>query len=171
MTVKEITPNILVLEFRQEHSSAEFGGCLWARFYFNLDRFELLIESDCGAYGYKWVETKETFLHLMARCEGCYILNKISQADIFDYEATKKNIIDNYFSNDDDIHDIFKKIEDAYEPENMSALISELDDNYIITDDLWTYAEYRYPLNAVTICNVFEKAIRPRIQEILGRSK
>lgn len=55
MTVKEINPRILTLEYRQEKGDEGYGSCLWARFMFNLDRYELSITSDCGNYGYKWV--------------------------------------------------------------------------------------------------------------------
>ena len=46
--VTEIQPNIVALEYRQEQSDKDYGSCLWARFYFNLDRYELTIVSDCG---------------------------------------------------------------------------------------------------------------------------
>ena len=39
MTVKEINPNILTLEYRQEKTDKDYGSCLWARFMFNLDRY------------------------------------------------------------------------------------------------------------------------------------
>lgn len=60
MTVKEIVPNILCLEYRQDREDKDYGTCLWARFMFNLDRYEMTITSDCGNYGYKWCETPDS---------------------------------------------------------------------------------------------------------------
>lgn len=97
MTVNIVKPNMLCLEYRQEKEDKDYGSCLWARFTFNLDRYELTITSDCGNYGYKWVETpkSESFLELMVRCDEVYILDKIyGSPDVFDYEETK-----NYFMN------------------------------------------------------------------------
>lgn len=70
--------HIICLEYRQEREDEDYGSCLWARFYFNLDKYELMIMSDCGSYGYGWVETPETesFLQLMSRCGKYYILKK-----------------------------------------------------------------------------------------------
>ena len=84
MTVNIVKPNMLCLEYRQEKEDKDYGSCLWARFTFNLDRYELTITSDCGNYGYKWVETpkSESFLELMARCDEGYILDKIYGKEI-----------------------------------------------------------------------------------------
>ena len=78
MTVKEIKPEIVVLEYRQDKDDEDYGSCLWARFYFNLDKYELFVLSDCGNYGYKWCETlgSESFLELMARIGEDYLLWK-----------------------------------------------------------------------------------------------
>lgn len=103
MTVKEIIPNILCIEYRQDREDKDYGTCLWARFMFNLDRYEMTITSDCGNYGYKWCETpdSESFLELMVRCEKEYILNKIyGNADIFDYNATKEYVFCQSSGND-----------------------------------------------------------------------
>ena len=46
MIVKEILVNIRCLEFRQDREDADYGACLYARFYFNLDTYGLTIVSD-----------------------------------------------------------------------------------------------------------------------------
>lgn len=69
MTVKEIPVNIRCLEYRQDKADTDYGSCLYARFYLNLDKYELNIISDVGNYAYQWVATPEheSFLELMAR--------------------------------------------------------------------------------------------------------
>ena len=104
MTVKEIPVNIRCLEYRQERDDMDYVSCLYARFYFNLDKYELNIISDCGNYGYQWCATPETesFLHLMARITDGYLLGKLcGSPKEFDYEATKEHFYD-YADEDED---------------------------------------------------------------------
>ena len=178
MTVKEISVNIMCLEYRQNREDADYGSCLWARFYFNLDRYELMIMSDCGNYGYKWVETpdSESFLELMARCESGYILDKIyGRPDIFDYDITKEKLYDLYGENEEDIaklDEILESIECEYIPETGSDFIRMFDeenDGYFY--DTWDLPAYVHPSNAKKICQVFKDCIRPKIREILKDGK
>ena len=69
MKVETINPRILVLEYRQEKGDKDYGSCLWADFYFNLDKYDLTILSDVGNYGYAYwsVTPSESFLELMTR--------------------------------------------------------------------------------------------------------
>lgn len=177
MTVNKIPVNILCLEYRQEKGDEHYGSCLYARFYFNLDRYELTIVSDCGNYCYKWFETpkSESFLELMARCDVGYILDKIySSADIFDYEATKQCIYNSYcFGRDDKegLDEIFNNIEMEYEPNDEGDFLRRFEDeNDIINGDfcdMFDCLQYTYPSNALKICEVFEECIRPKIREII----
>lgn len=173
MTVNEVKPNILCLEYRQEKDDKDYGSCLWARFTFNLDRYELAITSDCGNYGYKWVETPEaeSFLELMARCDKWYILNKIyGNEDIFDYEATKEIIYEYIGEKDKEkLDDIFLEM-DAYggNPDSASEFMRVFDENndgYFC--DVWELLQYRYPADALKIVSVFEDCIKPKIKEII----
>lgn len=175
MRINRITPNFLCLEYRQEQGDRDYGSCLWARFTFNLDRYELAISSDCGNYGYKWYETpnSESFIELMARCEGGYILNKIyGSADIFDYEATKDRLYD-YFGEDDDdrarLDEIFEEIELYGSGPDTSAEFLRVfeDNNHDDFPDVWGLVEYRYPANALKIVDVFETCIKPELKMIL----
>lgn len=175
MTVKEIKPNTLCLEYRQEKGDKDYGSCLWARFMFNLDRYELTITSDCGNYGYKWCETpsSESFLHLMARCDWGYMLDKLyGSADIFDYEATKETFYKNYVYDELDkekMDSIFEDVEEYGTPESAEAFLSKFEsadyDDYFDHSDIWELVEYGYPGNALKIVHVFEDCIRPKIRE------
>lgn len=176
MTVNEIKPNTLCLEYRQEKGDKDYGSCLWARFMFNLDRYELTITSDCGNYGYKWCEsTKESFLELMARCDYGYMLDKLyGRANIFDYEATKKHIYEILGNYDDDdkekLDEIFDECECYGEPESAEEFLQVFgrnNDGYFT--DMWEYVQYDYPANALKIVQVFEDCIRPKIREFLKR--
>ena len=175
MTVKEIKPNILYLEYRQEKIDKDYGSCLWARFMFNLDRYELSITSDCGNYGYKWVETpkSESFLELMARCNDGYMLDKLyGYADVFDYKATKEIIYD-YFGEDEEnkekLDEIFEEMEiygcgvDS-QSEFMRVFEDNNDNDFC---DVWELLQYVYPSNALKIVEVFKEYIQPYIREQL----
>lgn len=174
--VEVINPNILVLEYRQEKGDPDYGSCLWARFTFNLDRYELSINSDCGSYGYKWCETPsaESFLHLMARCDKYYILDKIyGEPKVFDYEATKKAIYESYGEDEDDkaiLDEIFEEIEASFgEPNSSDVFVMAFEDAESPDHEFPEYYEdikYTYPANARKICEVFE-VIREKIREIL----
>ena len=117
MKVTEIKPNMLILEYRQDKEDKDYGSCLWARFMFNLDRYELSITSDCGNYGYKWYETpnSESFLELMARCDKWYVMHKLyGDADIFNYEDTKTKFYEYFGEEEEDrekLDAIFEEVE------------------------------------------------------------
>lgn len=187
MTVNEIKPNLLCLEYRQEEGDEDYGSCLWARFVFNLDRYELYINSDCGSYGYKWFETpnSESFLELMARCDKWYILQKMyGSADLFDYEATKAKIYEMETSDDEDeeevenkkkLDEIFEELEWECTPDSSDVFIEKFERANDYCDgwfsEIWEYCEFDYPADALKIADVFEKCIQPKIEEILKEQK
>ena len=179
-TVNEIKPNILLLEYRQENTDEDYGSCLYARFMFNLDRYELTIISDCGNYGYKWFETPkaESFLQLMSRCDKGYMLDKLyGSANIFDFEASKKNFLNYIHMEDDDenndedndVKDLLDDWEFYGEPETAGSFCDQIL-NKTWVDNPWCFVEYYYPANALKIVSVFEEHIQPKIKEILKRS-
>lgn len=182
MKVIEIKPNMLILEYIQDKEDKDYGSCLWARFNFNLDRYDLTITSDCGNYGYKWVETptSESFLKLMTRINKGYLLDKLyGHADIFDYEATKKNIYKYEVCDDDEnkakLDEIFEEFEWEGEPESAEMFITKFEETNKSCDgwfeEIWEYCEFYYPPNALKIVDVFDECIRPKIVEILKESK
>lgn len=94
MAIVEIKePAIKVIEFRQERSDEDYGSCMWARFYFDIENYNLNIESDCGTYGYGWVPTPQTesFLKLCSRFNSGYLLDKLSERNVIDVEKTFEN--------------------------------------------------------------------------------
>ena len=171
MTVNEIKQNYLCLEYRQEPKDRDYGSCLWARFLFNLDRYELSISSDCGNYGYKWTETPkaESFLHLMARTDSGYMMDKLyGPADIFDFEETKKAIYKYYNKvegNADPLDEIFWEMEIQGEPDRAEDFCRIYSDAG--GEEPWLFIKYIYPSNALKIIEVFRDHIQPKIREIL----
>lgn len=170
-TVKEIQPNIRCIEYRQEPTDEHYGSCLYARFYFNLDRYELTIVSDCGSYGYKWVEaTKESFLHLMARCDGDYIINKIyGHADVFDFDSTLKNFLDMVDDSDKAKYvEFFNEYAGADTARDFVDTVQEEWPNEFDSCDLWySCIEYMLPADVRKIGQIFDDFIRPYIKENL----
>ena len=53
MNITQIQPRMLILEYRQEESDPDYGYCTWARFTFNLDKYELSI------YPHGWISESE----------------------------------------------------------------------------------------------------------------
>ena len=87
-----ITPQMLVVDYKQESTDEDYGSCLWAKFYFDVTNCNLLIISDCGEYGYGWYSDTKPFLNFMTEIRGDYLLKKISQQTMIDCNATFKNI-------------------------------------------------------------------------------
>ena len=177
-TVETIKPKLLILEYRQQPGDEHYGSCLWARFIFNLDRYELTITSDCGNYGYKWVETpnSESFLQLMARCDEGYMMDKLyGHADMFDYHATRERLFKDLCWDDFDSHkldEIFEAIDDEGATEDARDFMDTFQEvNAGYFDDVWGMLEYTYPPNAIKICSVFENEIKPKINEILVKDQ
>lgn len=173
MTINEISVNIRCLEYRQDKEDEDYGSCLYARFYFNLEKYELSIISDCGNYGYQWVATPEheTFLELMARISDDYLLNKLcGSPKTFDYEATKAHFYD-YADEDDDkerLDEIFKEIECNYIPYSGKTFIELFEqENDGWECDVWNYLIYDYTPWQKRIVQIFKDCIQPAIRNII----
>ena len=173
MIVKEIPVNIRCLEYRQDTADTDYGSCLYARFYFNLDKYELSIISDVGNYAHQWVATPEheSFLELMARITDDYLLDKLcGNAKEFNYEATKAHFYD--YADDENnkkhLDDIFEKIECNYIPDSDEIFIELFDQE----DDgrwcyLWEYLIYEYTVFQKKIAGVFRNHIQPVIRQMV----
>lgn len=177
MTVKEISVNIKCLEYRQDRKDLDYGSCLYTRFYFNLDNYELTIISDCGNYSYQWTPTPEheSFLELMLRINKDYLLRKLcGNPKIFDYEATKAHFYD-YVDDDEDkkrLDEIFEEIECKYIPdcgETFIELFEQENDGW--WSDVWEYPVYVFSACQKKIAQVFHESIQPEIQKLVKDSQ
>ena len=90
MKIEALKPNIVRIAIHQEQSDPNYGSCLWGYYDFDLDRYMLNIQSDCGEAAYRWCETpdSESFLHLMARIDDDYLMNKLFKPEEVDVSAT-----------------------------------------------------------------------------------
>ena len=90
MKIEALKPNIVRIAVRQERDDPHYGSCLWGYYDFDIDRYMLNIQSDCGDASYRWCETpdSESFLHLMARIDDDYLMNKLFKAEKVDVSAT-----------------------------------------------------------------------------------
>ncbi len=163
-TIREIQPNIRGIEYANDHD--------YVRVYLNLDRYELTIVSTYGNYGYKWFETKETFLHLMSRCEGDYIIGKIyGNPNLFDFEESKKAFLDMAeYEIVDSEHNEYAEYFDAdeyCEPETADEFVQMLQNKWpgvFDAYDLWCCVTYVFPLDIIALRNIWDEKIVPYIR-------
>ena len=182
MKVTVEKPKIITLLYRQENTDEDYGSCLWARFYLDLENFTMAIESDCGNYSYGWPPTPKTepFLHLLNRMGKDYLLNKIASLSVVDGDATWENV-EEYIQEaaayegvfltrtewydlraacyiGDDVRDVMEAIEDAL----PSELFEELDYSYV-----WGLVEQDFSTQAKRIVSIFDSYIRPKIKDLM----
>lgn len=182
-TVNIEHPEIITVSFRQERGDRDYGSCLWARFNFDRKNYFLSIESDCGSYSNGWYPTPETesFMHLCARFDWLYLVDKISTKSVVDGDATYKSLMafledyDEYgyellsniqvqeieeacHSNRND-HAVLAAIQRALEDTPFDGSCSEYDIACIIEND--------YPRGAKKIADIFRDYIQPVVKKIV----
>lgn len=182
--VTKRVPQLVSFSFHQEKDDADYGSCLWAIFNFDLERYELTITSDCGSYAYGWVPTPrfENFMHLMARLESGYLLDKLADPCVVDTEATfsaVKRLMDDYgvdLSERNDWGDLIfdmdeiKRCCDQNTERDAHDLLREQFRNTPMEDcddyELWCCIEKTFTTNAKKIVQVFMDYIQPKCKEI-----
>ena len=177
MKIEIIHPNVITFDARQEKSDKDYGSCLWAKFIFDRDSGQLNINSDAGDYAYRWgYDEDEEFMHLMSRIDKDYLLDKISDKNIFDEEESKKENI-KYIK----AYGIpYGMVKDG---KGISEIVNEInaiedgcsEEFFIRTMDEIPEFDYEsievvkeYPARAITITDIFEKYIQPKIREKWG---
>lgn len=159
--------------YEQRIGDSDYGSCLWAKFYFDAKLYSLLVVSDCGNFAYKWTETPrtESFMDLMRRCSGGYILDKISEKTVIDEDHTFRNLV-SYLFPDQDLSDVqhpcIERLQEACKNyDHNTDLILEVChvlDDYAMdfeTYELWECISYDYPVRAKKIAEIFETHIQP----------
>lgn len=181
MTITIEKPDVITLLYRQEKTDADYGSCLWARFYFDKKNYTLHIESDCGNYTYGWVPTPdhESFLHLCGRFNYEYLLYKISDRTVIDSESTWKAVKE--LVEETIAYSLFDNLEEYDWEQLESACYHRMDERDVLdgifdalkytelsgkieTEDLWGAIEKDYPANAKKIASVFTNCIQPFIK-------
>ncbi len=183
-TVKIEKPEIVTIEYRQEESDEDYGSCLWARFNFDIENYDLTILSDRGEYGHGWIPTPntESFLLLMSRLNDEYLLEKISDRTVVDCEATFTNVKE-YISNvldgekpDFDLEDFenacyYASVNEVYTALEDVFKFTNANNDYADSQALYECVVTTFPYNVQKIVQVFTDFIQPKIRELLKNGK
>lgn len=170
----------MTIEYRQEKTDNDYGSCMWAVFHFDLDRYDLMITSDCGGYSYGWTPTpnSESFLHLMGRIDKYYLIEKIANRTVFNSKETLTAVMDYVLDlaeyNDVEIDDYDReKITDACKERTdrdcFDALKDALDTSQVC--DLFDEFELAecicmtHPIGAKKVAEIFINHIQPIVRE------
>lgn len=179
MKVTVEKPRIISLLYKQEKTDKDYGSCLWARFYFDLEHYTMSIESDCGNYSYGWTPTPdhESFLHLCTRLGTDYLLGKFSSLCVVDHNKTWEevqeiiaDILDGSCTEvyDSDIDKIRRACYDHRTAEATARAIEQAmyDADLTSSADELTYEICEaviedYPRQAKKIVEIYDEHIRP----------
>ena len=174
MTITENEPRTKQFVLRQEKGDSDYGSCLWAVITFDLDRYSMTAESDCGNYAYCWVPTpkSESFLHLMCRIEADYLLGKISSRSHFNLEQSKTDTLEDLKLNDYEIsNDAIEQINDI-DTASEETFYRECDDilrgeNVMDTFELIGCVK-EYPAGAVKFAEIFVENLQPHLRQLIA---
>lgn len=194
MKIEVQTPNIVRIAYHQEPGDHLYGSCLWAYYDFDLEKYMLNIQSDCGNAAYRWTPTPKTesFLHLMARMTDEWYLSEKLYGDPkrVDVDGTIEEIREWLgIGEDEDLRDDSISEDDR---EDMEAALDWLegllnDHSYLDKDMAITIiedwnSEHEYELDCsyervVTdytawekrIVQIFMEHIRPEIAKLVAK--
>lgn len=189
MKVEAIKPNIVRIAIHQEQDDPHYGSCLWGYYDFDVDRYMLNIQSDCGEAAYRWCETpdSESFLHLMARIDDDYLINKLFKAERVDVSGTVSAVRerlgigeDEDFQDDDLTPWQRESREEALE--DLEGLLEDVSGSYAATQkalmdwnekhDFGLEFVYEHVVTDFTawqkrIVEIFRDYVQPKIREII----
>lgn len=189
MKVEAIKPNIVRIAIHQEQGDPHYGSCLWGYYDFDVDRYMLNIQSDCGEAAYRWYETpdSESFLHLMARIDDDYLINKLFKAERVDVSGTVSAVRerlgigeDEDFQDDDLTPWQRESREEALE--DLEGLLEDVSGSYAATQkalmdwnekhDFGLEFVYEHVVTDFTawqkrIVEIFRDYVQPKIREII----
>ena len=136
-------------------------------FLLDTQNFILSVESDWGAFCYRWgVSEKETFKDLMLRIGGYYLCDKISERNEINWPRTKANAKVQFFR--------YAKNKDKEKIKEFLNEFGRIDDNEIrfydfvtaYAPELWEgdFFEKDYPLKAKIVVKLFEIYLKTELQ-------
>lgn len=188
MKIETQKPNIVRIAYHQEKGDPHYGSCLWAYFDFDLDKYMLNIQSDAGNAAYRWYATpkSESFLHLMARIDDDYLMNKLFKSEEVDVSATVAEVREWLGIGDrEDLKDEYltdyerDEREDALE--ELEGLLSDVSDSCVAVQhalDDWNSDHgfdldcvYEYVMTDYTawqkrIVKIFAEYVQPMVRTI-----
>lgn len=189
LKIEALNPNIVRIAIHQEPDDPRYGSCLWGYYDFDLDRYMLNIQSDCGNASYRWCETPdyESFLHLMARIDDDYLINKLFKCEEVDVSATVAEVRewlgigeDEDYQDDDLTDEEREEREEALD--ELEGLLEDVSASYGATmkalED-WNY-DHDFQLDCAyervvtdytawqkRIVEIFRDYVQPKIREIV----
>lgn len=136
----------------------------------NLDKYILSINGEVNC-SYKWVETKESFIDLLKRCNKWYIINKLSDR-VLDIEKSVKETIEKIkdFVEPDDTYELNELEGELYNYQTKDAFylnaVERLGYYYELTEgEIYDYKliqiHEKYPYWVETAVDLFIEHIVP----------
>lgn len=189
MKIEDLKPNIVRIAIHQEQNDPNYGSCLWGYYDFDLDRYMLNIQSDCGNAAYRWCETpdSESFLHLMARINDDYLMYKLFKPEEVDVSATVAEVRewlgvgeDEDYQNDSLTDEEREEREEALEelerllndaPQNYGTVGKTLfdwnDDHDFDIDCIYECIVTDFTASQKRIVKIFQDCVQPKIRQII----
>lgn len=182
MKIETIKPRIIRIAYHQEQEDKHYGSCLWAYFDFDLDRYMLNIQSDCGNAAYRWHETpdSESFLHLMARINEDYLINKLFEPEDIDVKATmdriRKAMCLDDIEDEDEREDAEAYLEEIMETlegcdterEAIEAIEEWNEEHDFDLSDTFEMTVTDFNASQKRICQIFADYVQPEIKKALN---
>lgn len=175
MEITRIEPRTYTYRLVPNRDDDEYTSCMWARFIFDCDNGRLNINSDAGDYSYGWgYNEHEDFMHLMARVNKYYLIEKLSNRSRFLIDESKRQTIKTIEDNgwecygvksEDDWEEFKQEILDIDSCASEETFFRMVDD--IMPDIDWEsiIIEKDYPYGAKVVVDLFEKYLQPKIKE------
>ena len=179
--------NIVRIAYHQEEGDKYYGSCLWAYFDFDLNRYMLSIQSDCGNASYRWVATPKTesFLHLMARCDDGYMLDKLFEPTVVDVDSMIESVRNDIQIVEDDepmyegdeewkekeqyVEELKYSLEECRSDESAYMVLqnwyNEHDYDFSYA---WEFVQKDFSAAAKRIVQIFHDFVQPKIRAILA---
>lgn len=175
MIITESKPRTRQFYLRQERSDSDYGTCLWAAITFDLDRYSMTAESDCGNYAYCWTPTpqSESFLRLMCRVDQDYLLRKISAQSVFNLEESKKMTL-SALDDSEVTGELREEIMDieVYGDEMFYRECGDVLNRHGVHYDFETIeCAKEYPRGAVKFAEIFCQSLQPYLRELVKREE
>ncbi|MDO4301564.1 MAG: hypothetical protein Q4D26_09275 [Clostridia bacterium] len=169
------SPQILQFGVSMIENDELYHSCMWGVVNLDLKNGIMSACTDCGDYAYRWPETDEMFLKLMATVDSEYLLRKIARRIEFDLEGTINIIID-IFDDDEEYQNRLRKFftdyDYVYDSNDFLSSIEEWDNDDLLADiDLYECLVYDYHPQAKTFVKIFTEYIQPEIKKYLEKDK
>lgn len=180
-------PNMIQFNYHQDNSDKDYGSCLWADFIFDLDKWRLIIDSDCGKYICDWLsewirlkkngkeEDENAFLKFICSLNDDYLIEKIARKDYINSQKTFENFKNALENKDIDDYCLALLKEACFSSsyDSICFNIRELALNYresfeeLLYIDYCYFIEMDYSRSVKTIIKIFRQYIIPEIKDYI----